>query len=135
MTWRATITLFAAYTALAIVITFPLVLHLSGTLAHDLGDPLLSTAILRWNAHTLPFTDRWWNGFAFFPAPGMLAFSDHRLGASLIATPLQWLGASPVTAYNATLLAMFPLSALGAHWLGFVLTKRHDAAAIGALSY
>ena len=71
---------FAAYTALAIVITFPLVLHLSGALPHDLGDPLLSTAILWWNAHTLPFTERWWNGFAFFPAPGMLAFSDHRLG-------------------------------------------------------
>jgi hypothetical protein len=72
---------------------------------------------------------------AFWPAPGSIAFSDHRLGESLIATPLQWLGASPVTAYNITLLATFPLSALAAHWLGFVLTRRHDAAAIAGLSF
>jgi hypothetical protein len=112
-----------------------LILHLSTVVPHDLGDPLMSTSILWWNAHTLPFTEHWWNGFAFWPAPGMLAFSDHRLGESLLATPLQWLGASPVTAYNITLLAMFPLSALAAHWLGFVLTKRHDAGAIAGLSF
>ena len=126
---------FLAYTALACVMTYPLVRRLTSVVPHDLGDPLMSTTILWWNAHVMPLTDRWWNGFAFYPAPGMLAFSDHRLGESLIATPLQWLGASPVTAYNLTLLAMFPLSALGAHWLGFVLTARHDAAAIAGLSY
>jgi hypothetical protein len=126
---------FACYTALACVLTYPLVRHLASTVPHDLGDPLMSTTILWWNAHTLPFTEHWWNGFAFYPAPGMLAFSDHRLGESLLATPLQWLGASPVTSYNVTLLAMFPLSALAAHWLGFVLTKRHDAGAIAGLSF
>ena len=41
----------------------------------------------------------------------MIAFSDHRLGASLLATPLQWLGASPLTAYNIVFLATFPLCA------------------------
>ena len=60
----------------------------------------------------------------------MIAFSDHRLGVSLLATPLQWLGASPITAYNLTLLATFPLCALAAHWLAFTLTQRHDAAVI-----
>jgi len=125
----------AFYTVLGLAVTFPLVLNLSSVVPHDPGDPLLSTAILWWNAHVLPFTDRWWNGFAFYPAPGFLAFSDPRLGESLIATPLQWLGCSPVTAYNLTLLATYPLSALAAHWLGFVLTKRHDAAAIAGLAY
>jgi hypothetical protein len=126
---------FVCYAAFACVITHPLIWHLTSTVPHDLGDPLLSTTILWWNAHTLPLTERWWNGFAFYPAPGMLAFSDHRLGESLLATPLQWLGASPITAYNLTLLATFPASALAAHWLGVVLTKRHDAAAIGGLAY
>ncbi len=65
----------------------------------------------------------------------MLAFSDHRLGESLLATPLQWLGASPVTAHNLTLLATFPLCAIAAHWLAFTLTRRHDAAAIAGLSF
>jgi hypothetical protein len=126
---------FACYAALACALTYPLVRHLSSTIPHDLGDPLLSTTILWWNAHTLPLTDRWWDGFAFYPAHGMLAFSDHRLGESLLATPLQWLGASPLTAYNVTLLATFPLCAIAAHWLAFTLTKRHDASAIGGLAY
>ena len=133
--WRTLALAFLAYLALAIVQTFPLVLHLPGVMPHDLGDPLLSTGILWWNAHVLPFTERWWNGFAFYPAPGFLAFSDPRLGESLIATPLQWLGLGPVAAYNITFLATYPLSALAAHWLGFVLTRRHDAAAVAGLTY
>ena len=71
---------FAFYTTLACVFTYPLIWRLSSAVPHDLGDPLMSTTILWWNAHALPFTERWWNGFAFWPAPGMLAFSDHRLG-------------------------------------------------------
>jgi F5/8 type C domain len=132
---RAFVLYGAFYTAVAIAVTFPLILNLSSVVPHDLGDPLLSTAILWWNAHVLPFTDRWWNGFAYYPAPGFLAFSDPRLGEGLIATPLQWLGCSPVTAYNLTLLATYPLCALAAHWLGFVLTKRHDAAGIAGLAF
>src|ERR1700681_2090660 len=98
---------FVVYTTLSFLVTTPLVFHLTSTVPHDLGDPILSTAILWWNAHVLPFTDRWWNGFAFYPAPGFMALSDPRLGESLLATPLQWLGCSPVTAYNLTLLATF----------------------------
>ena len=126
---------FAGYSALAIVLTFPLVLHLSSVVPHDTGDPMLSTAILWWNAHVLPLTPRWWDGFAFYPATGFMALSDHRLGESLLATPLQWLGCTPITAYNMTLLATFPLCAMAAHWLGFVVTKRHDAAAICGVAY
>jgi hypothetical protein len=125
----------AAYTALALILTFPLMLHLGSVVPHDTGDPMLSTAILWWNAHVPWFTSRWWNGFAFYPSPGFMAFSDPRLGESLMATPLQWLGCSPVTAYNLTLLATYPLSALAAHWLGVVVTKRHDAGAICGLAY
>jgi hypothetical protein len=126
---------FALYSALAIVATLPLVFHIPSKVPHDLGDPLLSTSILWWNAHVLPLTARWWDGFSFAPAAGSLAFSDHRLGVSLLAAPLQWIGCSPVTAYNLTLLAMFPLSAIAAHWLAFTLTKRHDAALLCGLAY
>jgi hypothetical protein len=135
MSSRACFIAFAAYALLAIVLTFPIVLHLSSVVPHDIGDPLVSASILWWNAHVVPLTTRWWNGFAFYPSTGTLAFSDHRLGESLIASPLQWLGLAPMTAYNLTLLATFPLSALCAHWLGFTLTKRHDAAAIAGLVY
>jgi hypothetical protein len=123
------------YTALGVAVTFPLMLHLGTTIAGDLGDPLFITSVLWWNAHVVPLTERWWNGFAFFPVTGMLAFSDHLLGESLIAAPLQWLGCTPATAYNLLLLATFPLCAIAAHALGFVLTRRHDAAALCGLAY
>src|SRR5712691_628173 len=118
------------YVALTLVITFPLILRLNSAVPHDLGDPLLSASILWWNVHVLPLSERWWNGFGFFPATGMIAFSDHRLGLSLLASPLQWLGCGPITAYNVVWLATFPLCALGGHALVFALTKRHDAALI-----
>jgi hypothetical protein len=124
-----------AYTALAAAITYPLVRQLTRVLPHDLADPLLTASILWWNAHVLPLSSRWWNGFAFFPATGTIAFSDHRLGESLLASPLQWAGASEITAYNLTLLAMFPLCALSAYWLGYTVTRRRDAAFLAGLVY
>ncbi len=132
---RVASALVAGYSALTIAITFPLVLHLGSRVPHDLGDPLLSTVILWWNAHHLPFSAGFWDGSFFWPGTGSLTFSDHRFGVSLLAVPLQWIGLSPITAYNVTLLATFPLSALGAHWLAYVLTGRHDAATIAGLAY
>jgi len=127
--------LIIAYTTLALIITHPLVMHLTTRVPHDLGDPLLSTIILWWNAHHLPLTRAWWNGPFFWPATGTLTLSDHRLGESLLATPLQWIGLSPLTAYNLTLLATFPACATAAHWMAFRLTRRHDASMIAGLAF
>src|SRR5262249_53182289 len=112
---------FVAYAALALAMTYPLVLHIGTRVPHDLGDPLLSTVVLWWNAHRVPLTAAWWDGSFFFPGNGAIAFSDHRLGVSLIATPLQWAGLGPLAAYNLTLLGTFPLCALAAHWAAFTL--------------
>lgn len=126
---------FVAYAMVAVVLTFPLVLHLSSHVPMDLEDSLWYVTILRWNAHVTPLTEQWWNGFAFHPSTGMMAFSDHMLGASLIASPLQWLGAGPITAYNLTFLASFALCAVAAHALAFALTRRHGPAIVCGLAY
>ncbi|HEX7140650.1 MAG TPA: hypothetical protein VF219_22550, partial [Vicinamibacterales bacterium] len=123
------------YSALILAMTYPLVLHLGTHVAHDLGDPILSTLILWWNAHRLPLTKAWWDGWFFWPASGVLALSDHRLGESLLASPLQWIGVGPIAAYNVALLVTFPACALAAHWMAFTLTRRHDAALIAGLVY
>lgn len=134
-TWPLALLAFAAYAALAVVVTFPLVLDLSSRVPRDLEDSLVYPTILWWSAHAVPLTDRWWNGFAFFPATGMMGFSAHLLGASLVASPLQWLGSSPIAAYNLTFLLSFPLSAIAAHALAWTLTKRHDAALVCGLAF
>ena len=125
---------FAGYSALALLMTWPLVLHLTSTVPHDAGDPLLSAAILWWNAHVLPLTRRWLDGFFLYPAGGALALSDHRLGLSPLATPLLWLGPVRWRPHH-PLLATYPLCAIAAHGLVFSLTKRHDAATVCALAY
>jgi hypothetical protein len=135
LTLRSAFLFLVGYSLLTAAMTYPVAAHLSTRVPHDLGDPLLSTVILWWNAHHLPFSPGFWDGPFFWPATGAVTFSDHRLGVSLLATPLQWTGLSPLTAYNLTLLATFPLCALGAHWLGHVLTGRQDAATIAGLAY
>ena len=34
--------------------------NVSTAVANDAGDPLLTAAILHWNAHHVPWTDAWW---------------------------------------------------------------------------
>jgi hypothetical protein len=125
----------AAYSGLTLLYTWPLAAHLTTHLPHDLGDPLISSWILWWHAHATPFTSAWWDGLAFFPAHGTLAFSDHRVGLALLTTPLQWLGANPVTSYNIALLASFVLSSAAAHALAFSVTRHHGVASIAGLVY
>jgi hypothetical protein len=123
------------YCALTVALTYPLIRQLGSVLPNDAGDPALNTWILWWNAQALPYTTTWWNAPAFYPIPGALTFSEHLLGLSLIATPIQWLGGGPQLAYNVVFLLTFPLSAMGAYVLALEITKRHDAAFIAGLLF
>ena len=126
---------FVVYSALTIALTYPLILQMGSVLPNDAGDPALNTWILWWNAQAVPYTAKWWNAPAFYPAPGMLTFSENLLGLSLVSTPLQWLGVGPQAAYNVVFLLTFPLCALGAYLLAFDVTRRHDAAFIAGLLF
>jgi hypothetical protein len=109
----------AAFVGITLIQTWPLVAKLSLVVPNDLGDPVLNTWILWWNAHAVPLTRGWWDAPMFYPTRGVLAFSETLLGLSLLASPLQWIGASPVVAYNIIFLLSFPLSAFTAYrWPG-----------------
>lgn len=135
--WRVSPWIIAAiaYASVALVLTWPLAPNLSRAVAHDAGDPLLNATILWWNATVPPLSAGWWNFPIFWPATGALALSEHLLGLSMVATPLQWLGASPVGAYNLLVLLSFPLAALSAHALAYALTRRHDAASVAGVLF
>ena len=126
---------FLIYTVIAIVLTYPLILRMSSVLPNDAGDPALNTWILWWNTQAAPFSTAWWNAPAFFPAPGVLSFSENLLGLSLISTPLSWLGLGPQSAYNVVFLLTFPLSGVGAYLLVREVTGRGDAAFIAGLLF
>jgi len=125
----------AAFAALACAYTWPLILHPRSLVAHDRGDPLLVTWILWWSTHTLPLTEAWWNAPAFYPSTGVFAFSENLLGLAPIAAPIIWITKEPLPAYNAAFLLSYVLSGLGAYLLGFVLTRRHEAAFVAAIAF
>jgi hypothetical protein len=124
-----------AYIAVATAFTWPLAIRLNGV-PHDLGDPLLTTWFLWWSGtQGLPLTTHWWNAPMFYPATGVLAFSEHLLGLVPIAAPIIALTHQPLIGHNVAFIATFVLSALGAHFLAYTLTRRHDVSAVAAMAF
>jgi hypothetical protein len=125
----------ALYLALTFALTWPLILHPGSLVPNDLGDPLLNTWIMSWNARVLPLTPAWWNAAQFFPVEGATAFSESLLGLSIVTTPVILLTGNPLLAYNLAFLASFVLCALSAYVLTFCIARRHDAALVAGLAF
>lgn len=115
--------------------TWPLPAYATSAVAHDRGDPLLVTWILWWTSHTIPLTSAWWNAPAFYPSPGVLAFSENLLSLAPITAPIIHATGSPLLAYNAAFLLSYVLSGLGAYFLAFVLTRCHGASFVAAIAF
>ena len=115
----------AFYLALTIVLTWPLILHPGSVVPNDLGDPLLNTWIMSWNARVLPLSTSWWNGAQFFPVEGATAFSEHLLGLSIMTTPVILVTGNPLLAYNLAFFGSFVLCALSAYALTFSVARSH----------
>lgn len=123
------------YVLLTTALTWPLVLHPGSLVPNDLGDPLLNTWILAWDARVVPLTARWWNGPQFYPVDGAMAFSEHLLGLTVITTPVILAGGSPLLAYNVAFFLSFVLSGLSAYFLAFTISRRHDCAFLAGLAF
>jgi hypothetical protein len=125
----------ALYFVLTAALTWPLVLSPARVVPNDLGDPLLNTYLIAWNARTLPLTARWWNVPQFYPVPGVTAFSEHLLGLAPITTPIVTLTGNALLAYNTAFFLSFVLCGLSAHLLTYVLTRRHDVSLLAGLAF
>jgi hypothetical protein len=123
------------YLVLAAVYTHPVLVQSHTGIANDPYDPILNTSILWWNATTVPFSPEWWNPPYFYPARGVSAFTENLVGISLFASPVYWLTGNPLAAYNVSFFLTWPLSAFAVYLLGFLLTRRHDAAFLAGLAY
>ncbi|MGH9409280.1 MAG: hypothetical protein ACRD1V_07480, partial [Vicinamibacterales bacterium] len=125
------------YLGLALVWSWPLPMHLTDRFTHDPGDPLLVTYLLWWqaHAHAMPFTAAWWRAPFFWPFPDALALTDHMLGLSLVSTPIQLAGGSPLFAYNVLLICSTWWTLLAMHALTMRLTRDVAAAACAAIAF
>jgi hypothetical protein len=123
------------YTAIAIVMGRQVLAAVASSIASDPGDPLFTAAILRWNATHLPWSHAWYQFPIFYPTPDALALSEHLLGVSLIAAPIQWLTGSLLVSYNLTVLLSYPLCGLAMFVLVRRLTNNAAAAFLAGLAY
>jgi hypothetical protein len=125
----------AVYLLLALAWSWPLPLHLANRFTHDPGDPLLVTYLIWWNAHAIPLTRAWWNAPYYYPLTDTLALTEHLAGLSPVTTPIQWLGGSPLLAYNLVLIASTWWSGLATHALVRRLTGCVPAAYCAGLAF
>src|SRR5215831_13739285 len=97
-TWARHDALLAAlFYALATALLFHNLLPVAATDVYaDLGDPLLNTSILAWNATTIPLTRDWWNFPSFAPLSGVTSWTEHLLGAYPLTSPLIWATGNPI---------------------------------------
>jgi len=110
-----------AYLALSLLLTWPLVAQL-GVRLPGLGDALLQTWVLAWNAHILR-TDpaAYWQSPLFYPYPDTAAYNDQHLVQSLVGAPLIWATGNPVLAYNVLVLLSFALTGWAVYLLALDL--------------
>jgi hypothetical protein len=119
--------------ALAILTTWPLVMHMSTRIAPDLGDPVRTAWEVAWVGHALLHSPlHVFDSNAFYPHPLSLAFSDSLLGYG----PTALVGSGTVAAlvrYNLLFLLAWSLCFMGAWLLARELgTGRVGAAVAGA---
>jgi hypothetical protein len=76
-----------------------------------------------------------WNAPFYWPMHGALALTEHGAGLGVIGTPIQWLGGSPLLAYNVLLIASIWFAALAAAALVRRLTGDEAAAFCAGLAF
>ncbi len=119
--------------ALALLTSWPLILHLPSRIAPDLGDPVRTAWQIAWVGHAMLHDPlHLFDSNAFYPHPLSLAFSDSLLGYG----PAGFFGSGTVAAlvrYNLLFLWAWSLCFVGAYLLARELGLRFiGAAAAGA---
>jgi hypothetical protein len=103
--------------ALAVITSWPLVLHLPSRIAPDLGDPVRTSWQIAWVGHAmLHDPQHLFDSNAFYPHPLSLAFSDSLLGFG----PTGFFGSGTIAAlvrYNLLFLLAWSLCFVGAYLL------------------
>ena len=121
--------------ALAVLVTWPLVLHLPSRISPDLGDPVRTAWQIAWVGHAMLHQPlHLFDANAFYPHPLSLAFSDSLLGYG----PAAFFGSGTVAAlvrYNLLFLFAWSLAFVGCYLLARELGLRKLGAAAAAAAF
>jgi len=120
---------------LAVVMQWPLVLHLGSDVAKDLGDPLAQAWQVAWGGHALLHQPlRFFDSNQFHPLHDTLAFSDALVGYA----PAGAIGSGPAAAvarYDLLFLFAYALAFLGAYALARVLGVGRACAVVAGAAF
>jgi len=120
---------------LAVITSWPLILHLPSRIAPDLGDPVRTAWQIAWVGHAMLHDPlHIFDSNAFYPHPLSLAFSDSLLGYG----PTAFFGHGTVAAlvrYNLLFLWIWSLCFVGAYLLARELGLRWIGAAVTASAF
>ncbi len=120
---------------LAVLTSWPLVLHMPSRIAPDLGDPVRTAWQIAWVGHAMLHDPlHIFESNAFYPHPLSLAFSDSLLGYG----PAAFFGHGTVAAlvrYNLLFLWIWSLCFVGAYLLARELGLRWFGAAAAAAAF
>lgn len=126
----------AAYLAITVVFTWPLVARLTsidGERPASMSDVWAIATVSQ--KLTDAFTGRWsslatfWDAGIFYPAPKALLYSEHLTGQSLLTLPLWWSSGNAPLVFNFTAIASSVLLGLGT----FLLTRAYAGGVAGPL--
>ncbi len=120
---------------LALLTSWPLVLHMSSRIAPDLGDPVRTAWQIAWVGHAMLHDPlHIFNSNAFYPHPFSLAFSDSLLGYG----PAAFFGSGTVATlvrYNLIFLWIWSFCFVGAYLLARELGLRRLGASAAGLAF
>src|SRR3954463_14129766 len=120
---------------LAIAMTWPLLLHLGGTVPRDIGDPLAEAWQPAWGGHALLHQPlHYFDANRFWPLKDTLAFGDALVGYA----PAGIIGSGPHAAmvrYDALFIFAYALAFFGAYLLARELGLGPAGAAIAGAAF
>jgi hypothetical protein len=132
---RELILLAAGACLLAVVMHWPLVLHLGTDVPKDLGDPLVQAWQVAWDGHALAHQPlHFFEANQFWPLHDTLAFSDALLGYA----PAGLIGSGPeasVARYDVLFLLAYALAFAGAYLLARELGLGRAGAAVAGAAF
>ena len=135
VTARELVALVAGACLLAIVMHWPLVLHLGGNIPKDLGDPLAQSWQVAWDGHALAHQPLdFFQSNQFWPFADTLAFSDALVGYA----PAGLIGSGPeaaVSRYDLVFLFAYALAFAGAYLLARELGLGRGGAAVAGAAF
>lgn len=123
------------FAAASVIMTYPLVLHLTDRVAGDASDPYYTMWVLTSNYRAAAGQGNFWTANIFYPHTGTLYYGDPLFGLTLLGAPIRLLTRNPVVLYNILYLLAFVLSGFGMFALVRRLTSSRAAALLSGFFF